>query len=179
MFKPPVVIKASLDRPPSQPIVVSDPGLMGLQGPRVQIAASASPGQPVFLGIGRASDVQAYLAGVKRLRINGQDGQGSLTTQIQGSQASLPDPALADIWVVSQRGQGAATLNWPDVAGQWVMVAATTGSAPGPAKLTLAWSGAVTHSSAAAFIAVGAVLLICGLVLLIMLISRSRLERGT
>ncbi len=176
VFRPPQVITASLAAAPSQPIVASKPGLMGLGGPRVQVTASTTAATPVFLGIGRASDVQAYLAKVQRLDVTGEDGQGSLTVQAAGTESSLPDPGSADVWVVSQRARGAAALNWPDVAGQWVVVAATDGKASAPSKLTFSWSGAKVRSTGATFIAVGAVLLICGVVLLFMLISRSRLE---
>ena len=179
VFKPSPITKASLPDPPSQPIVVSKAGLMGLDGPRVQISASGTPDKPIFLGIGRASDITAYLANVRHLSITGENGQGVLTTQAGGGEASLPDPAAADVWVLSQRGRGSASLNWPNVAGQWVVVAATDGTAPAPARLTVTWSGAKTRSSSATFIAVGAVLLVCGLVLLAMLVSRSRLENET
>jgi hypothetical protein len=69
-------------------------------------------------------------------------------------------------------------VSWPNVAGQYVVVAASDGRGSAPTRLTFTWSGAQPHSYGAALIAIGAVFVICGLVLLIMLISRSRLERA-
>lgn len=179
VFRPPSTTTATLGAAPAQPVVVSQAGMMGLAGPRLVVTAKSSSTAPVFLGIGRARDVEQYLGKVSRLSLTGENGAGALTTSTLGSEKSLPDPGLVDVWVVSVRGDGTATLTWPDVEGQWALVAATDGTQAAPAELTFTWSGAKPPASGSAFIAIGAVLLICGVVLLIMLASRAKAESAS
>jgi hypothetical protein len=93
-------------------------------------------GKPVFLGIGRAKDVEAYLGKVSRLEVVGHDAQGHLVTEQPSGDASLPDPAGVDVWTVSTRTQNSASLVWPDTPGQWRLVAATDGESGGPTRST-------------------------------------------
>lgn len=176
VLAPPVVTEATLGSP-SAPVVSTAVGVLGLEGPRLQVTATGAPGRPVFLGIGRARDVDAYLASAKRQEITGYDGKTTLTTRAEGTEATLPDPSVADVWVVSSLNDGKAELVWPDTGGQWRLVAATDGTSPAPAKVTLTWSGEERHSSAPAFIAVGILLLVGGSITALMLASRARLER--
>jgi hypothetical protein len=159
-----------------QPVITTAVGVLGLDGPRVQVDVSDSNRRAVFVGIGRAADVDAYLAQASRLQVIGHNQDGTLLTRRIGSQPSLPDPASVDIWVVSVRGQGAANLAWPDAPGQWRLVVATDGTARAPDDVRLTWSGREVHSAAPALIAVGLVLLVGGLITLVMLASRARLD---
>jgi hypothetical protein len=161
---------------PQQAVVSTAVGLLGLDGPRVQVDAVDSNRRPVFLGIGRAADVEAYLAGVSHLEVTGHDGDGRLLSTLTGTEPSLPDPAGVDVWVTSVRGQGTANLTWPQAPGAWRLVVATDGTASAPDRLTLTWSGRERHSSAPALIAIGLVLTVAGGITLGMLRSRSRLD---
>jgi hypothetical protein len=172
----PAVTEATLSSP-SAPVVSTAVGVLGLKGPRLEVTASGDPGKPVFLGIGRARDVDAYLASAKRQEITGYDGKTALVTRPEGTEATLPDPSVADVWVVSSLDQGKADLVWPDTGGQWRLVAATDGTAPAPAGITLTWSGEERHSTAPVLIAIGVLLLVGGSVTALMLASRARLER--
>jgi hypothetical protein len=161
---------------PSQPVITTAVGVLGLDGPRVQVDVTDSGKRAVFVGIGRAADVDAYLAQVPRLQVIGHDAEGTLLTRRVGNQPSLPNPAGVDVWVVSVRGQGAANLAWPDAPGQWRLVVATDGTARAPDNVRLTWSGREVHSTAPALIAVGLVLAVGGLITLVMLASRARLD---
>jgi hypothetical protein len=161
-----------------RPVVSTAVGLLGLEGSRVQVDVSGgSSSRPVFVGIGRAHDVDAYLAQVSRLEVTG-DGDGKLITKKLGTEATITDPAGADVWVVSARGQRSASLVWPNVPGQWRLVVATDGTAAAADKITMTWSGRTEHTSAPALIAIGLVLLVGGLISLVMLGSRARLASG-
>jgi hypothetical protein len=163
---------------PRQPVVSTAVGLLGLEGPRVDVQAKAgTPGSPVFVGIGRARDVDAYLAQVSRLEAIGDNDDGSLVSKHLGSQPTLPDPADADVWVASARGPGAADLVWSNPPGQWRMVVASDGTAAAASAITLTWSGRQHHTPAPALISIGLVLVVAGLITLVMLGSRSRLDR--
>jgi len=156
---------ARLPSPGRAPVVVSAPGLLGLGGSRVRIEASAPGGSgQVFLGVGRAADVQAYLGDVSRVEVTGVDPQDRLVGVARGREASLPDPDGVDVWVASVRAPGAAALIWPDQPGRWQVVVATDGTAPAPASLSLSWTRTGGTSMVPALVSLGLLLLVGGLV---------------
>jgi hypothetical protein len=169
-------VSARLDGIGRQPVVTTQIGLLDLEGPRVRVDATAA-GKTVFLGIGRAKDVESYLGKVSRLEIAGHDAEGRLVAEQAPGDASVPDPAGVDVWAVSTRTQNAASLVWPDTPGQWRLVAATDGTAGAPTSIDVTWTGERQSSSAPALIAVGILLLVGGGVTLAMLVSRAGLDR--
>jgi hypothetical protein len=169
-------VTARLDGIGRQPVVTTQIGLLDLEGPRVRVQAVAD-GKPVFLGIGRAKDVEAYLDKVSRLEVVGHDAQGGLVTEQVTGEKSVPDPAGVDVWTVSTRTQNSASVVWPDTPGQWRLVAATDGESGGPTSVDVTWTAERRSSSAPALIAVGILLLVGGGVTLAMLVSRAGLDR--
>jgi hypothetical protein len=147
---------------PGQPVITTAVGVLGLDGPRVRVHATDGGGRPVFLGIGRAADVDAYLARAARLEVTGTDGDGRLLVDRLGTEPSVPDPAGVDVWVTSARGTGSADLAWPDAPGQWRLLIATDGSARAPGNLSLTWSGREVHNRAPVLAAIGLGLLVAG-----------------
>lgn len=167
-------VRASLDAG-DVPVVTSQVGVLDLAGPRVTVEARAD-GAPVFLGIGRAKDVESYLGSTERLEIAGHTPEGRLIADPAGDETDLPDPAGVDVWTVSTREQGVASLSWPDTPGQWRLVAATDGRAAAPGSVTFTWTVEESTSYAPALIAVGLLLLVGGGVTFAMLQSRSKLD---
>ncbi len=146
-------------------VVDTATGVLDLDGPRVSVRAeAATAGTPVFVGIGRADDVAAYLGAVRRAEVTRVSGTGSPTVALTGSQPSLPDPAGVDIWVAHARASGAAELVWPDTPGQWRLVVATDGTAAAPSQVVLGWDRAPRSNPAPALITVGLLLLAGGAV---------------
>ena len=170
-------VTARLDGAGDRPVITTQIGVLDLAGPRVRVDARAAD-SPVFLGIGRAKDVEAYLGKVERLDVAGHDDAGRLLADPTGDEASVPDPAGVDVWTVSTRGENAASLVWPDTPGQWRLVVATDGEAKAPASLDLTWTAESGTSFAPALIAVGILLVVGGGVTLAMLWSRASLDRG-
>ena len=170
-------VTAHLDGAGDQPVITTQIGVLDLAGPRVRIDARATD-SPVFLGIGRAKDVEAYLGKVERLDVAGHDDAGRLLADRNGDEASVPDPAGVDVWTVSTRGQDAANLVWPDTPGQWRLVVATDGKAAAPSSLDLTWTAEPGTSFAPALIAVGILLFVGGGVTLAMLWSRASMDAG-
>ncbi|GAB3239011.1 hypothetical protein [Kineosporia babensis] len=162
----------------SQKFLTTEVGALEMAGPRLQIQVQGAGSDPVFIGIGRASDVDAYLGEAASDRIVGldRDQENRLITETAGSDtAEVLDPAGADVWKVSVLGQGSAELTWPEPAeGQWRMVIATDGTGPAPQDVTLTWSGQEPVNRAPVWIAVGAVLLGAGLIGLFLLRARNR-----
>ncbi|GLY28053.1 hypothetical protein Kisp02_14180 [Kineosporia sp. NBRC 101731] len=161
----------------SQKFVTSEIGSLALGGPRLEITVSGAGSNPVFVGIGRAGDVDAYLADAANDRITGLDQDTStLITRVEGSETGeIPDPAAVDVWSVSSLGQGTASVTWPDPAsGQWRLVIATDGTEVAPQNVTLTWTGAQISNPAPTYIATGVALLVVGVVISVMLRLRDR-----
>ncbi|HET9653889.1 MAG TPA: hypothetical protein VFP72_00915 [Kineosporiaceae bacterium] len=174
---PPATTTARL-APTGVPVVDTATGVLDLSGPRVRIEAVSPSGGPVFVGVGRADDVTAYLQDVSRSEVTRVAEDGTTTLARAGSKPSLPDPAGVDIWVAGNRGTGSAALDWPDTPGLYRVVVAADGSAPAPARITLLWAREHRTTAAPAVITVGALLLVGGLVGLIVLRGRRRPEPG-
>jgi hypothetical protein len=76
--------------------------------------------RPVFLGIGRASDVDAYLGDVSRSVVHGIDRKPRYDQQ-PGSAPTGP-PGEQRFWVASATGSGRQALEWDPKSGDWVAV---------------------------------------------------------
>jgi hypothetical protein len=80
---------------------------------RVKVSAHADGGRPVFVGIGRADDVERYLDGaatdevtdfdVVPFRVDRDRHEGDVTPQAPGEQS---------FWIASDSGRDAANLDW-------------------------------------------------------------------
>jgi hypothetical protein len=139
------------------------PGLLG----KVRIRVTpASPGPPLFVGIGRSTDVDRYLAGVNRTVIT--EFWDSKTESFAG-RTPQSRPATQDFWAASASGTGAQTLNWEPADGSWTVVVMNADGRPGitvgadlgarmPAVL---WLGLGVLAAGAVFLA-GGVFLIAG-----------------
>ena len=143
------------------PVLVTAPGVLGMGGPSVRVEVTSRDARgPVFVGVGRAGDVEAYLAGVARTDLTGwADGRTAVTSR--AGAPSVVDPAGVDVWVVSASGTGSVSLQWPDLSGSWVAVAATDGGGP-PRQVALTWTRGATTSPAPALVAIGLVLVVAG-----------------
>ena len=107
----------------SEPITIAD-----LSGPdwvyandflgKLRLRADSS--RPLFIGIARTSDAEAYLAGVEREQVDGlPDAHQRL---IPGGKPGTA-PGDARIWDASITGSGALKLNWDVREGNWSVVA--------------------------------------------------------
>jgi hypothetical protein len=91
-------------------------GLMG--DVRVRVTP-VSPGQPVFVAIGPADQVMAYLSGVSYATVTNV-GQGGLVSHYG---TALPAPPRATpIWAAQVSGTGTQTLHWVARTGTWMIV---------------------------------------------------------
>lgn len=79
-----------------------------------------STGQPLFVGIGRSSDVDRYLAGVNRTLIS--DFLGNKAQAVDGGRPRSA-PGAQHFWVASSTGSGPRTLKWDPHGGSWTVVA--------------------------------------------------------
>jgi hypothetical protein len=94
--------------------------LTGLVGDvRVRVTA-ASPGAPVFVAIGPADRVAAYLSGSAYATVAGTGARG--VTVHDGAGRPAP-PRTAGIWAAQAAGTGTQALRWTAQDGDWTAVA--------------------------------------------------------
>jgi hypothetical protein len=101
------------------------PGL--LDKVRIRVAP-ASPDSPLFVGIGRSTDVDRYLAGVNHTVIS--DFRGDKAVTVSGS-ADVSAPGKQGFWVASTTGPGPRTLVWKPADGSWTVVTMNANGRPG------------------------------------------------
>jgi hypothetical protein len=101
------------------------PGL--LDKVRIRVTPT-SPDRALFVGIGPATDVDRYLAGVRHTVIT--EFWGEKTEAVNGgSPASAP--GTQDFWVASATGAGPQTLVWEPADGSWTVVVMNADGGPG------------------------------------------------
>ncbi|MGZ4625438.1 MAG: hypothetical protein ACXV3S_03940 [Kineosporiaceae bacterium] len=178
IWAPSAVTTVRVAGQPGAPIVDTTPEVLALDGPSVRAQVRApDPSQNVFVGVGRAGDVEAYLAGVARREVTGVGGDRARLAAA-GSDTSLPDPAGVDVWALSSTGRGSATLTWPQEPGRWRLVAAVDGATP-PAEVVLSWQRGGGSSSTPVVVAMGVLVLVLGLVGVRATARRGEVAAGT
>jgi hypothetical protein len=101
------------------------PGLLG----KVQIRVTpVSAGSSLFVGIGRSSDVDRYLAGVNHTVIS--DFFGNKVKAVAGKAPRFA-PGSQHFWVATSTGSGPRTLKWDPHGGSWTVVAMNANGRPG------------------------------------------------
>ncbi len=88
----------------------------------VRVAVTSA--KPVFIGIGRAADVERYLAEVEHAQITDWDTDPfSVSYRSQDGTARPATPASQNFWRVQASGSGTQTITWPVAEGKWSVVA--------------------------------------------------------
>jgi hypothetical protein len=77
--------------------------------------------QPLFVGIGSATAVDAYLSGVRREVATRFDAGQSDFRLHEGGAPAVP-PSAKHIWVAQSLGDGTRTLSWSPRNGDWRIV---------------------------------------------------------
>ncbi len=131
---------------------------------RLRVVPSGS-GTPVFVGVARADDVEAYLSGTRYATVTGA-GTGTTYRQHDGGAPAVP-PAGLDIWAARATGAGAQSLTWHAEEGGWMVVVMNAdASATVVARMDAGATVPALPWVAAGLLAGGAVLL-AGAVLLV------------
>jgi hypothetical protein len=150
------------------------PGLLG----KVRIRVTpVSPGRPLFVGIGRSTDVDRYLAGVNHTLIS--DFFGDKVEAIGGG-TPRSAPGTQHFWVASSTGSAARTLVWDPSNGSWTVVVMNADARPGIAvRADLGARMPAVLWIAIGFLAAGAVLLAGGGLLIAGAIRGRRASRAS
>jgi hypothetical protein len=122
--------------------LVSDELDVGTDGPDwlfhdgrlASVRVTATGTEPVFVGIARTAQVDAYLDGVGHDEITDFELDPFSVTKArhQGAETPAP-PADQPIWAESAHGTGAQTIAWPVQQGDWAVVVMNADGSPGVA----------------------------------------------
>ncbi len=137
---------------------------------RFKMSAHAPGGGPVFLGIGRTSDVRSYLDGVTYTTVTDLGWPHRGVTN-PGAPGRLPAtrPAAAGIWVAQRSGTGEQVLTWPTRSGSWTLVAMRpSGAAPVRVDAAVGFTFPAAGRFVAAMLIAGGVLLALGIVAMVL-----------
>jgi hypothetical protein len=84
-----------------------------------RLSISAQDDSAVFVGIGRSSDVSAYLSGVGHATVKDLRDDALVTTE---GGAPSPPASKAGIWTAYVEGTGVQDLQWTPRSGEWTVV---------------------------------------------------------
>jgi hypothetical protein len=94
--------------------IVTADGALDHAGPTVRLTVSTPDGEPVFVGIANAVDVADYLAGAPVTQVDSFSLPWEVsTTTVEGDAAPAADPRDLDWWLVSDSGDGSASIDFP------------------------------------------------------------------
>ena len=90
---------------------------------KVRLRVESRNSKPVFVGIARSADVDAYLRGSAYAEVTDIDSSPFKATYRDHAGAQTPAaPADQRIWAASTHGTGTQTLNWDAKDGTWSVV---------------------------------------------------------
>ena len=95
----------------------------------VRISAVAADGRPIFVGIARERDLDAYLRGVAHEEVRDVHGDDVSTRRRAGS-PNVASPGRRSIWVASASGAGPQELEWEATGGDWAAVVMNADGSP-------------------------------------------------
>jgi len=138
-------------------------------------ATSNDPAKPVFIGIARTADVNAYLGAVAYSVVR-PDGSGVARDHAGGPPATAP--GRRTIWVASASGTGQQVLTWRPHGGDWTLLLANADGSAGVAVRTdLASTIPDLGLWSTLALATGGVGLVAGVTLVALPIARRRPAR--
>ena len=133
------------------------------------VKVTATSDQPVFLGIARTADADAYLRGVDHATLTDFADHPVYENSSGGAPQTLP--AASDIWVAKVTGTGTQELIWPARGGEWTLVmmnadgsrGVTADAKAGATVPALDWIVPTLLVTAAIGLAIGILLLVLAL----------------
>ena len=99
-------------------------------GAALRLAVEGADGEPVFVGVGPAADVAAFLGGAGHTVLDDWNGSGFDEwggeldyEQVAGGRLRSP-PGSEDFWAASSEGAGEQVLEWDVAGGTWTLLVA-------------------------------------------------------
>jgi len=146
--------------------------------PTVRIQAQAVSDQAsLFVGIGTAEDVDAYLGGVSRDEIVDIEPNGDVDYQPLpgGAAAAATAPAAQTFWVASAAGPNHLEVEWDIEEGEWVAVLMNAdGSAGVVADVTVGVRSSAILVAGFALLAIGALFAMAAVAIILIAVRGER-----
>ena len=104
---------------------------------KTRLKVTSKNGKPIFVGIARTRDVDAYLNGVQHTTVTDVDygafgGHFDADYQYHAARkTTVAPPARQRIWSASAQGSGTQTVNWRVEEGNWSVVLMNADGSPG------------------------------------------------
>jgi hypothetical protein len=132
----------------------------------VEVVASSTPGERLFLGIARTRDVAGYLDGVRHARVLEVRDGTPVYDETTGGRPSTP-PGEQTIWAASDTG-ARARLTWPVEDGDWtVVLMSADATAPVEADVRAGAELPVLDTAIAVLLVLAAITLAAGVALVV------------
>jgi len=148
---------------------------------QVRLQVESRDDKPVFVGIARTSDVEAYLQGVSHSTLTDVDTSPfEAKYDGHGGNRHPGAPGDSQIWVASEHGSGKQTLNWEIEDGDYsVVVMNADGSTGVDADISTGANIPFLDEIAWSAVGSGSFVLLAGIALLVMGIRRPSNPSGT
>lgn len=142
---------------------------------RLQVEPTDS-GTSLFVGVGRAADVAAYLGQVNYDKVDNFDtGPFDVSYQRHAGGQPATEPGAQSFWIASNSGTGPRTLTWSVASGDWVVVIMNTDASAGiDADVTAGVTLPILKPIAITMLVVGGLLLPVGAMLIIATVATRR-----
>ena len=127
---------------------------------KTRLKVTSKTGKPIFVGIARTRDVDAYLSRVAHTTITNVDygpfgGHFDADYRYHGARrTTIAPPARQHIWTASAQGRGTQTVNWRVEEGNWSVVLMNADGSPG-VRADVKAGAKVPHLAAAGWTAIG------------------------
>lgn len=171
-----VTVAVSADAP-SGPVTVIDAGAREADAEDVDITVQSEG--TFTLAVGRASDVDAWVADAAHLTVTGV-GEDELITEFTEGEETVPNPSGADLWTSEETAEGALTHRWMDPGeGEWSILIAADGETPAPTTVSITSPNDTATPWAVPLIILGALVLVLGIALAFIKPRKNRREPAT
>ncbi len=137
---------------------------------RVRVTSS-DPSRPVFVGLGPSASVDGYLQGVAFSTVRGVGRTTDNVDQAGGPPTTVP--FRAGVWTLQAAGPGTQAVVWTPTDGDWTIVAMNANGSRGvTVTVSLAAKLPALPWIAGGLLALGALLLVIGIVLVAIPVAR-------
>lgn len=156
-----------LDLRIDRPVAGLDDGGFG----DVRLEATGVGATPLFLGVARQSDVDAWLAGTAHENLTDAYGDGPVdrTRRVDGQVRPVPFPQDQGFWLARASGTGPVTLTWEATTGEFAFVLARMDGGFGVvADVRAGTTVPDTSSAGGGLLGAGVVLLLLSVLLIVL-----------
>lgn len=177
-WAPPETVTVSVPaEAPGGPVTVIDAGAKESGAEDIDITVESEG--TFTLAVGRASDVDAWVADAAHLTVTGV-GEDELLTEFAEGEQTVPDPSGADLWTSEETAEGTLTHRWLDPGeGEWSILIAADGETPAPTSVSITSPNDTATPWAVPLIILGALLLVLGIALGFIKPRRTQREPAT